>query len=92
MKEFHAALIDLAHGFAQQLLGVVKEASVADVRDALGGASTGTDAAIVALLQTRRAGMRATEIRAALGMTQARRMSRAVAPNAPSTHLAALAG
>ena len=71
MKQLHAALTDLANNFAQQLLGVVREASVADLRDAFGRADTpATSGRIVALLQTRRAGMRATEIRTALGMSQ----------------------
>lgn len=77
MKQIERTLIDLAHIFAQQLLGVVRESNVAEVRAALdesrGRAAKvgrGGTGAIVQLLQTRRAGMRATEIRAALGMSQ----------------------
>ncbi|MEO6573525.1 MAG: hypothetical protein ABIP89_06785 [Polyangiaceae bacterium] len=84
MEKLRSTLTDLAHDFAQQLLGVVRESSVADVRAALGdtrvrttvratrGSSNETPEAIVALLEKHRAGMRATEIRDALGMSQAR--------------------
>ncbi len=82
MENLRSTLIDLANTFALQLLGVVRESSVADVRSALGeprartshaakASSNEGPGAIVALLEKRRAGMRATEIRDALGMSQA---------------------
>jgi hypothetical protein len=78
MEDLRRTLTDLAHTFALQLLGVVRESSVAEVRDALGeprgragGASSNESPdAIVQLLEQHRAGMRATEIRDALGMSQ----------------------
>ena len=77
MENLRITLTDMANTFARQLLGVVREATVRDVRETLGAprgharqsASQGAEP-VVALLETRRAGMRAAEIRASLGIGQ----------------------